>query len=429
MPAAAASTLEDFLAGELPQSFHPQADRFGNPAGKLKRAPLYRGEKLLGYVFLNSDVVGSIGYSGKPIQILIGLDKKGIITGAKLVKHTEPIVLVGIPEKKITDFIDGYIGKNVYALAKAIAGSNRSIDIVSGATVTIMVIDDSIVRSAVKMARAISGRPDPGISSTPPRNIDMKKSSRTDWQTLLGDGSVRRLVLSVGDVNAAFAKAGQTKALIAANEAKPGAVFIEMYAALVSIPTIGRSLLGEAEYNILRRALKPGQHAVLIAGNGLYSFKGSGYVRGGIFDRIQLIQGEGSVRFRDKHHKRLGAVEAAGAIKYREVALFRLPVKSGFRADLPWRIQLLVSRPVGPLDKVFQTFDLRYTPLMKYFKPAAGTLKVKQPAGPSAEPPPLWQRLWKRKIVDVAILIVAIGVLTVIFFFQNWYVKNRKRAD
>ena len=30
---------------------------------------------------------------------------------------------------------------------------------------------------------------------------------------------------------------------------------------------------------------------MLIAGRGAYSWKGSGYVRGGIFDRIALIQG------------------------------------------------------------------------------------------------------------------------------------------
>jgi transcriptional regulator of nitric oxide reductase len=31
--------------------------------------------------------------------------------------------------------------------------------------------------------------------------------------------------------------------------------------------------------------LKPGEHVIGLMGNG-YSFKGSGYVRGGIFDRI-----------------------------------------------------------------------------------------------------------------------------------------------
>ena len=37
----------------------------------------------------------------------IALDKL-----ARLVEHKEPIVLIGIPERKITAFIDGYIGRN-----------------------------------------------------------------------------------------------------------------------------------------------------------------------------------------------------------------------------------------------------------------------------------------------------------------------------
>ena len=48
----------------------------------------------------------------------------------------------------------------------------------------------------------------------------------------------------------------------------------------------------------LQQSLKPGQQAILIATNGAYSFKGSGYVRGGLFDRFEILQGDNSIRFR-----------------------------------------------------------------------------------------------------------------------------------
>ena len=51
----------------------------------------------------------------------------------------------------------------------------------------------------------------------------------------------------------------------------------------------------------------------MVAGDGAYSFKGSGYVRGGIFDRIELLQDGSSTRFRDRNHTRLGALAAEGA--------------------------------------------------------------------------------------------------------------------
>ena len=89
--------------------------------------------------------------------------------------------------------------------------------------------------------------------------------------------------------------------------------FIDLYVAPVSVPGIGRALLGDAGFADLRKTLKPGEQAILIAANGPYSFKGSGYVRGGIFDRIEVLQGDSSIRFRDREHRRLGSLSVAGA--------------------------------------------------------------------------------------------------------------------
>ena len=61
----------------------------------------------------------------------------------------------------------------------------------------------------------------------------------------------------------------------------------------------------------MMQGLQPGQQAILVMGEGRYSFKGSGFVRGGIFDRIELVQGLESVRFHDKNHTRIGDLAAA----------------------------------------------------------------------------------------------------------------------
>ena len=141
---------------------------------------------------------------------------------------------------------------------------------------------------------------------------------------------------------------------------EPDAPFMEMYAAVVSVPSLGRSLLGDAEYRNLARDLAPGEQAILLAGAGRYSYKGSGYVRGGIFDRFHVVQGERSVRFRDHQHKRLRRVAADGAPDFTEVDLFRTGAESGFQAAEPWRVELLVSRATGARTKAFRTFVLDY---------------------------------------------------------------------
>src|SRR5690606_469281 len=123
---------------------------------------------------------------------------------------------------------------------------------------------------------------------------------------------------------------------------------------------IGRSLLGEAEYATLEGMLSPGQHAILIAGEGIYSFKGSGYVRGGIFDRIELLQATEAIRFRDRLHRRIGDMMAEGAPDPKEIGIFMVPEGVEFDPAAPWRLQLLVQRQIGALDKAFVSFELEY---------------------------------------------------------------------
>src|SRR3989338_9936748 len=85
------------------------ADSFSERKGRPSYVEAYKtvgGEKkLAGYVFLSTDIVDIPAYSGKPVVTLIGMDAKGIVTGIRILKHSEPILLVGIPESELTKFI------------------------------------------------------------------------------------------------------------------------------------------------------------------------------------------------------------------------------------------------------------------------------------------------------------------------------------
>ena len=437
--ACAAVDLGSALATVEPGDLVPGADRFGPVEGAPPRAQALEGSTLRGYVFLNTDLVGAVGYSGKPIHLLIGLDTDGTISGALLHEHHEPIVLIGIPERKVKSFIAGYVGRNVLEFLEERDAGDRSLDIIAGATVTILVIDDAIRRTTVKMARALglAGLGAGQASGAPSRGeIDTEQEGVDDWMTLIGDGSVRRLNLSVGDVTGDFASAGKEKAAARPESEDPEERFIDLYAGLVSVPVIGRSLLGDAEYENLRARLEPGQHALLIAANGLYSFKGSGFVRGGIFDRIQLAQGEGSVRFRDRQYKHLGEVAADLAQPFAEVGLFIVPVDAEFDPAERWTLQLLVQRAIGALDKDFLLYELSYSLPARYLKPLPGPAPAATPdstaaGATSAEPeaaPEIWRRIWEDRIVDVAVLGAAMIALTLIFFFQDWFARRPKLA-
>ena len=240
------------------------------------------------------------------------------------------------------------------------------VDIVSGATVTILVMADSVIRSAVRLIRSgrlgdRSGARDGGARPPSVKSVDLAKSDIRDWEFLLGDGSVRHLQLTIGEINEAFAKSGNQAAAANPEPGDPNETFIDLYVAPVTVPTIGRSLLGDDGYEQLKARLKPGQQAVVVAGDGVYSFKGSGYVRGGIFDRIELLQDGSSTRFRDRNHTRLGNLAAEGAPELREIGLFVTPEDFTLQLTDPWQLQLLVQRAVATRDKAFIPFEVLYT--------------------------------------------------------------------
>jgi NosR/NirI family nitrous oxide reductase transcriptional regulator len=355
--AHASSELPRFLDAISAQDIFPGADRLGSPTGEPLVAPAFKQGQALGFVFLTSDFVKTTGYSGKPIHQLVAMDMQGIIRKVLLVEHHEPIVLIGIPEKRIIAVLKDYEGLDVGRLVRGT--QHHDVDIVTGATVTVMVMDDTILRSALKVARyyGLSGLEAEHMQTGPVASINPEINTIEDWLGLVSEGSVRRLKITLRQINQAFRDSGNPLALDFPEEGEDDEVFIELYAAVVSIPAIGRSLLGESEYRNLEKKLQPGEQAILLAGDGRYSFKGSGYVRGGIFDRFHIIQGDTSIRFHDRYHKRLRNLAAEGAPELKDVDLFRTPADLEFNPALPWKLELLVGRNIGPTEKDFVAED------------------------------------------------------------------------
>jgi len=433
-PSKSASYLEQFLSDVPVARMVADADAYGQIQDDIPVATILRDGETVGYAYITTDFVGTTGYSGKPIHVMVAVGPDGRILAADLVKHSEPIVLIGIPDSKIKALTESYAGLDLVAEAAA-GGSGHELNIVSGATVTIMVIDDSIVRSGLKVARALGlGGLAPELeASGPRREIDLEAASGRNWATLSGDGGVRRLSLDIGQINAAFEASGDVEAAARPEKGDEAETFIDMQTALISVPAIGESLLGEAEYTNLTEWLEPGEHAILVVGRGRYSFKGSGYVRGGIFDRIQLIQGDLSVRFRDKGHRRLGDLAPTDAPSFTEIDIFRIPADAGFEPTEPWRLQLLVQRPIGAIKRSYQTFDLAYGLSDAYTRPLpsaapeAGDVVAQTDAEEEAAAKrALWQRIWKENALLVAALLGMLGVQTVAFFGQRFLTLSER---
>lgn len=431
------SHLSRFLLQVSPATLVEGADAYGPISTDIPVAPVLSGGETVGYAYVTSDFVGTTGYSGKPIHVMVAIGTDAVLKGVKLLKHSEPIVLIGIPEAKMVDLIDGYRGLDI-AREAAAGGSDHDLKVISGATVTVMIIDDSVVRSSIKVARSLGLG---GLQSTlpgtgPTFEINHEALAADDWLTQVGDGTVRRLSLDIGQVNDAFAALPDQRAAERPEEGSAEDSFIDLYASLVSIPGIGGKLLEPGDKANVDGWLKPGDHALLLAGRGRYSYKGSGYVRGGIFDRVQLIQGDISVRFKDRDNKRLGPLASEGAPDFSERDVFRIPAGSGFNPAEPFRIQLLVQRNVGPIEKLFTTFDLGWQPPAAFVTTVAPVVQPVAIAAPSdassatddetAAKTQLWQRIWRDKTLEIAGVTIMLAVLTFAFFFQTYLTRSAR---
>nr|ACF98032.1 putative regulatory protein NosR [uncultured bacterium 878] len=425
-----------YLEEVKPEDVFPGADHFGENDGKPAARPAFKGDELLGYVF----EVSTTGYSGKPIRMLAGLNKDGVIVGLKVIEHHEPILLAGIPPEKLTAFIDAFIGRNVIEIAKKV--EQQQVDAISGATVTAIVINSSVSRYALRIAKlhglaGFAGASSPAAPSGKRVVADLPVQ-KSDWQFLLGDGSVRRLHLLNSDVDAAFKKIGIGSPEPFGKAGVPTEDFIDLYVAPVSIESIGRSVLGDDGFAHLKSWLAPGQQAILVAANGDYSFRGSAFVRGGIFDRFQLVQDQITLLFKDHDYRRVGEL-APGVPGFKEVGLFRIPAGTEFDPAAEWRLDLLAQRPTGPTSKAFTSFPLSYELPARFVRVEAAPAPVAPVAAstPSAaalpdeeaasdDQPEIWKQIWRDRVIDIIILSLSLVILTLIFFFQDELVKHIK---
>ncbi len=147
------------IADLYPQTreLFPDATHFGPLTGNPPAASVYQGDKLLGYAYLTKDVLQIPAYSGKPINNLVGIDGQGRITGVRIVAHEEPILVIGVTPKHLRQFVDQYRGKSVSDRI-AVGGSMRPgdvvIDSITGASITAMVENATVMKSAQRIAES-----------------------------------------------------------------------------------------------------------------------------------------------------------------------------------------------------------------------------------------------------------------------------------
>ncbi len=372
------------------------SERKGQPPYVEAYGPEHDGKTpLLGYVMLSTDITDIPAYSGKPVVTLIGMDTQGHYVGIKVLKHSEPILLLGIPESALLNFNKQYIGKSVKD--KIEVGQSRpdegvlGVDAISGATVTVIAQNQVLTTATAAVAREV------GILEQTRREparyaVTGKPMS---WADAVKQGGVQRLLI-------------RPEQLGLERASEP---FIELWFGDLNHPDLGASLLGRLAWNNLHSQLKPDEHAIFVIRTaGAASFKGSGFVRGGIYDRIQIKQGADSFTFRDSDYLNLYGLEAQGAPAYTESAIFIIR-SPAFSSAYPWKLSFLgnrVDRASGV--RSFVTFDAPYWMPDKLLQD--GRPRMEEPEAP-------WRRIWRARAIEIALFVALLLVVGVVYVMRE----------
>ena len=279
-------------------------------------------------------------------------------------------------------------------------GGYIGIDAISGATVTVISETQVVMRCVYEIAKQV------GIikAVARPQARFTPGYEKLGWDELVKQGSVQHLVVTPADVG--MDDLGQP--------------YLDAYFGYLNAPNVGRNILGARNFERLMADLKPNEHAIFIVANGSASFKGSGFVRGGIYDRIQVAQDMDSFTFRDTDYRNLYGIEAAGVPEFRESGIF-IVRSASFSAAYPWSLVFLGNKmDKQTRAKTFANFDREYWLDARYLEGGRPTI---------VKPDPTWLRIWKAKQAEIALLVLLLGATATVYTLRDKLVRHASRKD
>ncbi|HIH2762954.1 MAG TPA: 4Fe-4S binding protein [Candidatus Azoamicus sp.] len=337
-------------------------------------------DKLTSYLFYTTDIVSVVAYSGKPLEILISLSLNGIINDLKLVKHSEPILLTGIPIEKLLEAVAFYKDKSIeekLAIGEDATGG-VSIPIIAGATVTSLILHETVLESSREIA--VKFGIIENLISEGGLNNNFRKYS---WDELIKIKAVKHYALD--------------QFLNNVNNSEDVNLLVDIYFADLTHRSIGRNILGPDYYDDFLNDLE-GKSVILILNNGTWSFKGSGFVRGGIFDRFRIEQDGNIFTFRDSDFKNVYNLDLVDIDDYRESGMFIIN-NAKYKPWKSWNLILLLN---------YKTFSVEYK--------IPDVFLIKETSKIAEQ--------WNSKFFNISLLICLWFFVVFVFLFRDVISKN-----
>ena len=424
--------LRERLTPEVMAVVYPSAERLGIEEGSPPAIAVYKGDRIVAYVFSTLDIIAATGYSTVPFDVIAGVDLSGHITGAKVVSHQESMIVHdAVRQRQLDTFLAREAGRPLRGGTNALPP-----DYVAGATVTARAMRAAVLTTAGLVLRARATRttettPTTVTAATIP-TLDLESFSIKSWNDLLAEGAVVRRRVTSREVATALANAGATDVKLDWPLGAADDLYIEFMTALITPRAIGGNLLGVVKFEDYKQQLRRGAQAIYVASNGPYDFLGTKYFReseGYRFDRLRVVQNGKTFRFVQNDYSYATPIEGQQL-----TGLFALRANSGFDPLKPWRLEILINSAGSPPVTVALGLDYRIpdTYVLQVPGPPVVTpapqIQPQSQTEPETELPPLvptWVEAWSDARENVVILAVLLSVLTLIFTFQATLARHR----
>ncbi len=424
--AISSETLHDpaeILKKEI-EAIFPESTSIGEKQQDFPVWPVFKNNELQGYAFQSVDLVNFRGWSGHPIKLLIGLDLEGKYKGVKVLEHHEPVFLHGLEHRTLSRFINQYtnhlvtdrviVGSRQHGTATVDGKRTAYFDGVSRATVSVVVINDSILSSALQVARHQLD----GFGSSGTASVKEDYFEPMNWQQLLQNGYVKEWLITDKDVEQATGSPLSTYQLKNVEAGQSGTEF-RIYYAYLNAPSIGRNLLGDVEFERLTTTLEQDEQAIAIMSTGFYSYLEDKFWPGTVPDRVGLEQQSLPIQIRDINFYNRRTAAMAPQVPGRDnLRVFVIKNESGFNPSLPMSLGLNMKLSGKQQADATVHFSDTYQLPKKFFDITEPDTNL----GPSKP----WVSIWQDRLPQITVLCIALLILTVAFYKQQRLSKGTK---